>query len=589
MKHLIPYRRPREHRNAHLTRNGQVAFVPTNATGVPAVFLAFDAGFEPFAAACVASVLRTCPGWHVHAFATNVPAEELKRYPWSRPRVHVHAEDRDFADGEEQKCYMNSRRFLRYLPVLESGEVSFAVYLDADAIVTRSLAPLLSMQADVGLVLRPSETAPEKALRACTVACRPTAGAVAYWHAYERNLPAQTWYADQLAMAAARRECLRAVAFAALPESVYSSFRRSPECRVLLTCTEDKLGFHLAKDYAAEFRRLSEWVIADHACDCVHEFRPGDRTSVVYVVFGDDQARLDAIRQALAETEQAIDPPGLTLVIEVADVPRFGDVLRTWPDVAHIHLRPDMRMAGVWQKEAIWQIAVNRLQELAQIDYAVFLDADCVPSARDFFGQVQAAHDDGVRIMQPWQVCEDTAYGDIGGESACYRMACKGERANCTGAQPGFCWSVDLPWLRRAGGFSNCEPLGGGDTLLVHRFVDGAHTWCPEATHMARIVAGNEIRREPPHCLPGVALKHYSHGPRANRGYRLRYQVAQATIGDVMALYEVAPNGLLRVVSGHVGDAWLRMLARRSEWRPDPQHTQDLWGECLAPCPTIGA
>lgn len=564
-------------RNDSMATHGQPEPPPV-VKGERAVLCACNGPFVRYAAALAHSVLKNSPGWRVHLFATNVPAEALAEYPFTSSRVTIHAETVDFPDVEAERCYMNSRRFLRYREVLENGQVGMAVMLDVDQLVLRSLDRAVKDlgNADMGIIFRPQLEDRNRALMAGTVITRNTPASLRYWHEYETALPPQTWYADQLAMIQAVESMGDDLHVAHLQEVEWCGFEAASPAVVIGTRTEDKLGFHLAKDYARLFGQCETEIAA--ARQALSARAP--HTALVWVCFGADGQRLDAIRKGIADTLESVNRPGLILLLEASATPVLDNALDGISGAVYSHIVPGPRSAGVWQKEAMWEIARMRLRDYQDIRYAVFLDADCTPTVPDYFAQVEALHAGGVKVAQPYRRCTDTVYEDIGGTSCCWRVAFGGQAINSRGAQSGFCWSFDLAWLEECGGFPNVEPLGGGDTMLCYMVFSPLVSWFHGANHMFTMADKRHIERQPCAALD-TDLRHHSHGPRGNRQYDLRYRVAMATIKDILGFHRLAESGLMEVAEGPVGDAWLRMLARRNEWTYDMAQVGRIWQECL--------
>jgi len=526
------------------------------------VFLAFNQPFVEYAAALIQSVLGTNPDWRIFAFATNVASAEFDKYPFTHAKVQVFPETVLFADFEEERCYMNSRRFLRYAEFLSSSAVDLALMLDADSLVVENLSSLASVP-DIGIVFRDYETLPEKRLRACTVVSRANRATSAFWGAYKSRLPVQTWYADQLALSGALAQTARLVRVQRLAEQEYSAFRSSPETKVLVTCTEDKLGFHGAQEYASRFKAIQTKLTLRRGQSIA------EHTALVLVVFGNDHEREQAICRGISATIKDVTLPAVVLLLDARpnkEIPLVVGQLPSGSRWVTVPIEPGPRSQAVWEKEILWEIARKYLAQLHDITCAAFLDADCTPSVEDFFLRVQDAHSSGIKVMQPWERCTDTFWSNIGGTSCCWREAFGHQSANTFGAQPGFCWSFDLAWLESIGGFPMCEPLGGGDSMLMQMVFSKDHGLPAEASYMRKIAAEKKIPRQPFAALDRVKLTHQSHGSRENRGYGLRYRVAQLASPDILSLYRVAENGLLEVVETPLGDAWLEMLSRRSEW-----------------------
>jgi hypothetical protein len=560
---------------------------PQAAAGASAVFCAFNQPFADYAAAMVHSVLATCPGWIVHAYATNVSSETLSAYPWNDPRVTVHPETRIFSSIDDERFYMNSRRFIRYQDVFRSGSVAVAVMLDVDQIVVRPLDVLRGWLdqrgADVGLVERPRERELRRRIRACTVACRVTPASLRFWDEYQRHLPAEpTWWADQLALIGAKAAVGPGVAFMGLAERNYSSFRLTNHTYILVTSTTDKAK--RSPDWASAYRAASDAVrsIAQATQTATVPSIGGpsaaavaSHTAAVYVIFGDGPERHAAMARALDQTAKTVVMPGHTIILELSDTATYAHAMAGVSGLTYRHLTVPTRAIGVWQKENLWEIARGMLAAIDGVRYAAFVDADVTPHDPSWFAQIEAAHASGIKVMQPWCRCTDTAHADIGGFSDSWLRQHTGRG----GAQSGFAWSFDLRWLESIGGFICVEPLGGGDSLLRNIVYDPATGTNPEALHMRAIVAAAQVPRQPPYSL-AVDLTHHSHGPRDNRQYHLRYRVARLVTDDLMALYERHPTGVLVVREGPKGDAWLRMLAERRRWQPDDESIRALWSEC---------
>lgn len=541
--------------------------IQTRSLNTKGAFLAFDQQFATYAAALIHSVLVRCPGWRIYAYATNVDDDTLSAYPFRHARVVVRRDVLKPCSVDELRYHMSCKRFLRYRQ--DFGAVDLALCLDADSILLGDPGDMGMSASDIGLVLRPYETAPERKLRACTVATTNTPQADVFWDRYKEALDSlpHAWYADQLALDRAKKESQSTVR--ALPERVYSSFSGKDGALVVETCTEDKLGFSRAATYAGLYAE------AHREIDLI---RHRDDTALVYVVFGDDVSRLSAIENGIRETCSSVDLPGRVLLLEAAEAPRLN-ALAEELSLEYIYLPTSDRHRGCWQKEALWEIARKRLDLDTRIKYAVFMDADCVPSERAFFSMVSDMHRTGVKVSQPWKVCADTEHSDIGGMSVAWKMSDKSKMADKPRSQPGFCWSFELAWLKSGGGFPNLEPIGGGDTLLVNAMLDAGHGYCVEAGHMQALADRSAFKSQPFKALD-VNLKHHSHGPRSNRGYLLRYQVASWCLGDIMSVYVRDAAGLWALQPTPDGRAWGRMLARRGEWQSDQGMILGMWNEC---------
>lgn len=550
---------------------------PPPVKGERAVLCACNAPFARYAAGLIHSVLTNSPGWRVHLFATNVPADVLALYPFRHDMVTIHAEQRQFGSMEDERCYMNSRRFLRYREFLEAGHVGFALMLDVDQLVLRSLDQAVREvgSADMGLIFRPQLNDRRRAVMAGTIAVRNTPASLRYWREYEACLPPQTWYADQLAMIEASERLGDGLACVGLAEPTWNSYDPAPPTVVLCTRGEDKFGGN--HHYQQLFGEAEQAIEARRA----QLAAKAPQTALVWVVFGTDGQRLDAVRKGMAETLATVGHPGAVLLIEASQRPALGKVLAEVPGGIYRHIVPGPRSAGVWQKEAMWEIARHMLRPLAGIRYAVFLDADCTPTEPDFFARVEALHESGVKVSQPWRRCTDTVYEDIGGVSCCWRATDGGGTCHSHGAQPGFCWSFDLQWLASIGGFPCREPLGGGDTMLMHLIFDPEHRLSCETEFLLRTKELHAIERQPPAAL-NVDLRHHSHGPRKNRQYQIRHAAALATGQVLVDLHVFDLNGMMAVLPTPEGDAWLRYLARRAAWTGSRAKDAALWQECLA-------
>jgi hypothetical protein len=558
--------------------------------GASAVFCAFNAPYADMAAAMVHSALETCSGWIVHAYATNVPAAILAAYPWTDPRVAVHSETRQFAGREAERCYMNSRRFLRYQDVLRSGAVDFAVMLDVDQIVLRPLDDLrkwmLHYGADIGLVECPREADDRRRVRACTVASRTSPAALAYWAEFERRLHPEDrheWYADQLALLGAQRATAGKVAVMPMAERNYSAFKRTDRTYVLVTSTQHKTL--RSRDWVAAYTSAGQAVSARRAATAraaAALASAADRTAAVYAVFGEGGgARHDAIVSALTATAATVAMPARTILLELSATPTLAAVLAAVPGLTYRHIQTPPRGVGVWQKEALWEIARRMLATQGGIRFAAFIDADTAPVDPAWFSLIQAAHAGGIKCMQPWRRCTDPLHGDIGGLSDSWLLQHTGADRS---AQSGFAWSFDLDWLESIGGLPCVEPLGGGDNLLRNVVYPAIGRFNSAAVHIPALAAASTVPRQTPRSLD-VDLIHHSHGPRCTRQYDIRYRVAALATSDIMALHERHPTGVWTVREGPLGDAWLRMLAIRDQWSADDSHNAALWADCQRPTP----
>lgn len=221
------------------------AYVPRRKVLCAAV----NAAFVPFAAALIDSMLQTNPDYELHLWTTNVPPAALGVYPFAEPQVRLHQETREFSSAEDERCHMNSTRFARYLDLFEDpagAGIDFAVLLDADALVLRSLDQLewWTRGEDIAVCRRKIEDR-KRAVAACTVAINLNARSLALLRDYRDRLAEglpREWFRDQLLLVdcieRAEAQGLRCMP---LGESVYRAFRVGPQTTVLLTSTERKM------------------------------------------------------------------------------------------------------------------------------------------------------------------------------------------------------------------------------------------------------------------------------------------------------------------------------------------------------------
>ena len=540
------------------------------------VYVAFDPEDARYAAALARSVLDLNPGWTVRAFATNVLPADLACYPWTDRRVIVHRESVLFDSDEARRVYMACGRFARFCEWLPID--GFALMLDADMVCTGDLGQLRpgmeTRGEDIAIIRRPLLER-RRQVRACTIACRWTPATRVLWDAYAATLPAHpAWYADQIALVEAIECAGPSLLTLDLPEAEWCSFLGGPKVKLLATGGAYKAAS--SPEWHRQYlRRYGECI--DQA-----DGPRGDprQVALVWVIFGQDAARHRACLAGMEATLRT-DRPGRILLLEALEPHEGPDCFGDWCEIRNIerHVYPTgPRHRGVWQKENLWQIALAILAGDGHTRWAVYLDADCEPMCSDWAARVAEMHDAGARVFQPWHLTQDTGEADIGGVSCSWTLS----RRNGTVDHPGFCWSVDIAYLSADCGFSCIEPLGGGDTILAQWYLgnrSGLSTW---ADHMAWAKAGAR-RRVTPAALD-IELRHHTHGPRANRLYTARYPIAaMASGGNIMSLYVHDGQGLLRVADGPTGDAWLRMLARRSEWAElDMDHNRALWAECQA-------
>ncbi|MDX9979642.1 MAG: hypothetical protein RBU25_06275, partial [Lentisphaeria bacterium] len=80
----------------------------------------FNTPYADYAAACIHSILSTNPGYTVHAFPTNVPADILAQYPFAHPAVVLPPETRPFKTPNAERNYMVCRRYVRYAEFIET-------------------------------------------------------------------------------------------------------------------------------------------------------------------------------------------------------------------------------------------------------------------------------------------------------------------------------------------------------------------------------------------------------------------------------------------------------------------------------------
>lgn len=304
------------------------------------------------------------------------------------------------------------------------------------------------------------------------------------------------------------------------------------------------------------------------------------RPGLIYGVFGSlsDQV-LASQRLGMEHTFRTLDPaPSLVVVAESFEGEPAWEAWCRDRGIVHLPFPTGPRHRGLWQKEALWDLASAWLhRQHPEIRRAVFLDMDLEPEAIDWLAQIDQTMDEGVMAFQPWSTAHDTVESDIGGISRCWQMM---QHLPPPG-QPGFSWALELSWLRAAGGWRPCShPLGGADTIASLSWLQTWGPLPPMYPWMVHEIVTYTGPKVPPRGLD-VHVIHNTHGPASARSYPLRSLALTVVARHPSQVVEQDGTGLLCTRDNLEGRAFSLFLARREGWNSDPETMGRLWKTCL--------
>lgn len=189
-----------------------------------------------------------------------------------------------------------------------------------------------------------------------------------------------------------------------------------------------------------------------------------DRTAVIIAVYGLAGKRLEAVQKAVSMLDTWLDGAFLVFLEGAGEeCPLYFDWLRTRENCVYVPVRMSKAQVGCWQKEAMYNKAVEYVPEDRSI--LIFIDGDFVPVSRkgiSFTRMVETCLQAcPTCLLQPYSFWKDT-------EDPAYQGAISygGHRAGGKGS-PGGAIAMTRDVFDAIEGFDVRAFAGGGDGLFI--------------------------------------------------------------------------------------------------------------------------
>lgn len=220
------------------------------------LFIAFNEPYIQYAEALIKSFWRyhSKSHWTIECFTTNIDMNMFQKNPvFNDASVKINNEHVEFVNTEEERCYMNSMRFVRYADKIK--DYDFIWMSDADALCIGNMDRLNEeMLGNDIAIIRDNKYDNGRKIRACSIGVRNTIGANKFFEQYKevinskRTKESTMWFNDQLAMLdILDRNNTKTHPIDAL---VYCSFQNVPTAKMLMTATPNKFNnIHYKREY----------------------------------------------------------------------------------------------------------------------------------------------------------------------------------------------------------------------------------------------------------------------------------------------------------------------------------------------------
>ena len=224
------------------------------------------------------------------------------------------------------------------------------------------------------------------------------------------------------------------------------------------------------------------------------------------------------------------------------------------PGARYVHLREKPEHEGLWQKEALINVAMKSVST----PYVILLDMDLYSDDPYWLWRIREKLDLGPQvIVQGFRHIHDTLHPDVHCFSTCALPSAPGLMT-----APGGVWGMHTDTLRRNGGLNPYLLYGGGDSFMIAEFSRDVK---PFMSNMSRL---NDVLRGelPIHCTLSYAdvdIKHINHGGTGTRNYADRHFMSSYFTRPIRVLVDICPRGALRWK--YPGCPEQEMVARRGE------------------------
>lgn len=277
--------------------------------------------------------------------------------------------------------------------------------------------------------------------------------------------------------------------------------------------------------------------------DCSLRIEPASRAAIITTHF--NPAGRQRLRDTYHQWAAALGHPHQCYELVLGDAK---------PEIpGSVAIRGDAAVCGVWQKERLINLAIERVP--AEVEYVAWLDHDLIFENRDWLAIGCDMIRRGVQVVQLFHEVE---YEDHCGNlirrtrGSVAALQTSGDLAN---SAPGGAWMASRAWLDAIGGLYDRNICGGGDATFLHALAKGPASYIQRQTPRLRDDCLAYVDRVPPTpfgYVPG-AVRHLWHGDRENRQYISRDEILHRYDFDPHRHLTINADGLLELSNAPKG------------------------------------
>jgi GT2 family glycosyltransferase len=286
-------------------------------------------------------------------------------------------------------------------------------------------------------------------------------------------------------------------------------------------------------------------------------------TAVVIATFGNDSLRTSANLYAFRRLQKQ------TLKVQYIWLELLGpnqesqlttDVVNT-PNFKHIVLREQPQNSRLFQKEAMWNIAVANLPD--NIKFLFFLDSDIYCDKNNWFAKIRELLDfDNNFIVQPGTEVVTLKVGNDEPEITKIQMTFVGHENMRPAKQPynfnpGLAVCLTRNMFEKVGGFNPYGFMYGGDTIFLIETCRESHAYYKNLisqSSMRHILRKDILGRKDFKAswkMINNHITHVWHGDESNRTYWAWEHFLTAIDFDARQMLYIDPQGLLAWKTEH--------------------------------------
>lgn len=259
--------------------------------------------------------------------------------------------------------------------------------------------------------------------------------------------------------------------------------------------------------------------------------------AVVTSLFGGDRRRIGAAQSFF----RSLGRQGIKLRLYVADASSISlcAAFTPWPPpylAERIRIKTNAKNNGLWQKEALLNMAARKAVECC--DYLVFVDCDISCDNSHWIANMcDLLQDDDDVVVQGFSFCFDTKDPDIKFQSVASNFDLNVE--SDLPLNPGMCWAMSSDFFQRLGGFNPYFVGGGGDS----GFVSEVMPYIPNVERIESVIRPDTPRASV-RCVSDEIHHHY-HAPCAERRYDDRTKFYDSYVPSIRDHIHIDDNGLV--------------------------------------------